>query len=283
RRNRRRVVCSPRTRSAASFVRVRMRWRRPDRGRVIRQRSGPSRAIRTGSGARQQRSAWRSPVASRVSGSRPFQRRHDASRRTLAKDNRNAKFCDWLPEFAPITAPAAENPPRRTSPRRDDLCRYFEKRGRATLPRAAVLALVTERAKTPRERPGWAFGQLSQKPRSWFFRDRRRPSRLPHVPEQSSIVTKPRHASVGVAHEALPDAVCLPGRVEREHEVVAVEGQAGLLDGGRGRGRREVGRRARLRLRHVELAPVAPKLDQSVEHRTVRSDRRTAAEALERG
>src|SRR5262249_6609938 len=35
--------------------------------------------------------------------------------------------------------------------------------------------------------------------------------------------------------------------------------------------------------RHVELAPVAPKVDQSVEHRTVRSDRRTDVAAVVRG
>src|SRR5262245_20505456 len=55
--------------------------------------------------------------------------------------------------------------------------------------------------------------------------------RLPHVPVQSSAQAQPRHAAVGVAHEVRPGAVWLPGRVEHEYVVVAVEGQAVLLDG----------------------------------------------------
>src|SRR5262249_34623274 len=47
--------------------------------------------------------------------------------------------------------------------------------------------------------------------------------RLPDVLVQSPAQAQPRHASVGVAHEVRPGADGLPGGVEHEHEVVAIE------------------------------------------------------------
>jgi hypothetical protein len=85
-------------------------------------------------------------------------------------------------------------------------------------------------------------------------RDRRLQSRLPHVLVQFSAEAQPCHAAVGRTHEVRPDADGLSGRVKHEHIIVAVKGQAILLDGGRGIGRRGVEGRELVRRRRVQLA-----------------------------